>query len=198
MDHDQLSHRLAALADGAALGPAPDRRAAVRRRARAVRRRRAGAAGVGLAAAVVLVAPLPGMLRTTPDATLAGPSAPERRVATFAFPDTGAVAELVEVPGQVGTGRAARFVVRVRSERGRVGGVDLTFGDGRAQFLDGAARCTPGAGPTTVDLTGEHVYDAPGRYTVRAAPQVVTGCRGGLLQYSVAETTPATAVVHVR
>ncbi len=197
LDAERLGHGLAELADDAPLAPVAGRAAAVRRRATVVRRRRAAVAGVTLVVAGALVAPLPGLLRTPAPAALAGP-APERSVATFAFPDAAAVAELVELPADAQAGRTARLVVRVRSERGRVGGVDLTFGDGQAVFLEGRARCTPGAAPVVLELPAEHAWTEPGRYTVRAAPQVVTGCRDGLLQYSVRGTVPGSAVVEVR
>lgn len=196
MDDDELTRRLAALADAAPLRPAPGRASLVRRRARAVRRRQAGAAAVGLAAAVAVVAPLPSLLRDTPR-PLDAAAPPPRVVADFSFPDAGAVAELVALPRDVRAGQEQRFVVRVRSDRGRVAGVDLVYGDGEVDYVDGGARCTPDAGPTTVDLPVTHVWTAPGDVEVRATPQVLRGCRGGLPVADADGTTPATAALRV-
>lgn len=193
---EELGRRLAALAEEVPLAPAPHRREGVRRRVRAVRRRQATAgvlsAGAVLVTALVL-APSPG---PTPASTLESAAAPARPVTTFDFPDQGAVAEVVLPSTPVRAGAPSRYVVRVRTERGRVGGVDLTFGDGRITYLDGAPRCTPDAGPTEVELWADHVYAEPGSYLVRARPQLLTGCRQGR-GLRAPGGTPGQAVVRV-
>lgn len=201
LDDDGLSRRLAALADAVPAAPVADRRSAVRRRARAVRRRRTAlgsASGLAVVAAVALVAPLPGADRAP--APLAGSPAPtsERVVRTFSFPDQGAVAELVGVPAEVAAGQRVEVTVRVRTERGRVGGVDLVWGDGANAYLSGVARCTPDAGPTTVELRAAHAFPRAGEFVVRARPQVLVGCRDGVGRFSTRDAEPARATVRVR
>lgn len=192
VDEGELTRRLAALAEALPPTSGAGRLDAVRRRARSVRRRQAAGAATagGVLAAVALLSPLPGLstapreqlvpATAAPAATAARPTPPPHGVvATFDFPDQDAVAELVLPAGPVRAGVPARYLVRVRTERGRVGGVDLVFGDGEVAYLDGAPTCTPDAGSTVVELWSEHAFAAPGRYTVRARPQVLTGCREG-------------------
>lgn len=158
----------------------------------------------GVLAAVVLLAPLPGLSPAPRDVLVPATAAPAataalpraRTLATFDFPDQDAVAELVLPTGPVRAGALSRYVVRVRTERGRVGGVDLLFGDGQVAYLDGAPTCTPDAGPTVVELWSDHAFAAPGRYTVRARPQVLTGCRDGRGQRTPGGTA-SEAVVEV-
>lgn len=200
MGHDELSRRLAELADAAPQHPVADRRAAVRRRARTTRRRQAAGGLVGGVAAVALLAPLAGLLPSRgvdplPPAT--APSPGERVLATFTFPSQSAVAELVVPAVPVRPGVEQEVVVRVRTERGRVGGVDLTWGDGTAKYLDGQPRCTPDAGPTVVELRARHAWSAAGTFSVRAAPQVITGCDDGAGRFTVAGATAATHPVQV-
>lgn len=202
MGPDELSRRLAELAADAPGGPVPDRREAVRRRVRTVRRRRAGAGVVSAAAVVALAVPLlPAPAPSVDRLVTATPAAPapvrERVVATFAFPTQSAVAELVVPDGAVAAGTEHEVVVRVSTERGRVGGVDLSWGDNEFKYLDGQPRCTPDAGPTVVELRARHVWRTPGRVLVRAAPQVITGCDEGAGRFSVDGTTAATAAVEV-
>ncbi len=244
MGPDELTRRLAELAESAPASPL-DRRLAVRRRVRAVRRRRTVVGAAAAVAAVGLLAPAAALL-AAPAGTLAqqagpasggarvpappssaspspaagapptaaapsaapptgalpeapggpsasaGPSTPLQVVATFDFPSQGAVAEILLPPGPVLAGVEQRVVVRVRTERGQVGGVDMQWGDDRADYLGGAPRCTPDAGPTVVDLSATHVWPVAGRYLLRAVPQVLSGCRDGRGIFTTAGTTPAT------